>query len=125
MTSNEIRPYGPGKFATVLDSYVYDVTLQGGCDDEVGSSDNGAWFGLMRNGSTIFVDHDPLLESLNEAEQDLLSSSAGVIVREDSDGFVVVQYFTSRQELDRVWSEIVASFAAEEDERAQEDEDDE
>jgi hypothetical protein len=41
-TQQGIRPYGPGKFDTMLDAYVYDVSLDGGCDDEVGSvEENG------------------------------------------------------------------------------------
>lgn len=33
-----IRPYGPGKFDTILDAYVYSVSCDGGCDDECGDS---------------------------------------------------------------------------------------
>ena len=39
--TDTIRPYGPGKFSTILDSYVYQVSLEGGCDDEIGSVDQG------------------------------------------------------------------------------------
>jgi len=72
--TNDIRPYGPGKFNTILDSYVYSVSLDGGCDEEESNSDAGIWYGLMRNGRTIFRDHDPLLETLNSAEQEKLTS---------------------------------------------------
>ena len=45
---DEIRSYGPGKFSTILDSYVYSVSLDGGCDEEEGSVDEcGAWYGIM------------------------------------------------------------------------------
>ncbi len=105
--TNEIRSYGPGKFNTILDAYVYSVSLDGGCDEECGSVDEyGAWFGLMKNGRTIFRDHDPMLESLNEAEQAQLTSSAGVIIREDSQGFVTVRYFDNMQALETAWQEI-------------------
>lgn len=68
MDDNTIRSYGPGKFDTILDSYVYAVSLDGGTDDEAGDvSECGAWYGLMRNGRTIFKDHDPMLESLLDA----------------------------------------------------------
>jgi hypothetical protein len=107
MPNDTIRPYGPGKFSTILDSYVYDVSLNGMTDDECGSVDeNGEWFGLMKNGLSIFKDHDPLLETLNESEQEKLTSCAGVILREDSSGFVTVDYFDTIQERDEEWKAI-------------------
>ena len=115
MATNEIRSYGPGKFDTIVDSYVYSVSLDGGCDEELGDSDIG-WYGLMRNGQTIFRDHDPLLETLNEAEQELLTSSAGVILSEDSQGFVGVDYFDTEAKLDKAWAAIEAAFYEDEDE---------
>jgi hypothetical protein len=109
--TNIIRPYGPGKFSTILDSYVYSVSLDGGCDEEQGSvSECGAWYGIMRNGFTIFRDHDPMLETLNTAEQDQLTSSAGVILREDSNGFVSVDYYDTDESLETAWSQIVDEF---------------
>jgi hypothetical protein len=112
-----IRPYGPGKFSTILDSYVYDVSLGGGCDEEESNSDAGIWYGIMRNGSTIFKDHDPFLEPLNDAERELLTSSAGVILYQDSNGFVYVTYYATDAELNSEWAKVVAEFAEpEEDE---------
>ena len=112
--TDTIRPYGPGKFSTILDSYVYQVSLDGGCDEEIGSVDEGGWFGLMRNGSTIFRDHDPLLETLNDAEREKLTSCAGVILSEDSCCFVYVGYYDTDAELDAAWEHIINE--AEEDE---------
>ena len=102
-----IRPYGPGKFNTILDSYVYSVSLGGGCDEETGDSSYGNWYGLMRNGRTIFRDHDPMLESLNDDERDKLTSSAGVILSEDSNGFVYVEYYDSAESLNSAWQLIL------------------
>jgi hypothetical protein len=102
-----IRPYGPGKFNTILDAYVWSVSLDGGCDDETGDvTETGIWYGLMRHGRTIFRDHDPRLESLNEDEREKLTSSAGVIVSEDSNGFVAVAYYSTDKELDAAWREV-------------------
>ena len=104
---SEIRSYGPGKFDTVMDQYVYQVSLDGGCDDEISSlawGDN--WYGMMRNGSTIFRDHDPFLDRLNEPEQEKLTSAAGVILCETSDGFITVDYFATDAELDTAWEGI-------------------
>lgn len=104
---DEIRSYGPGKFSTIVDAYVYDVSLNGGCDEETGDvSTIGRWYGLMRNGRTIFKDHDPMLETLNEAERDLILNSAGVIISEDDQGFVDVDYISSDEELNEKWSAI-------------------
>lgn len=111
--TDQIRRYGPGKFNTVMDAYVYDVSCNGGCDEEAGSVDeNGAWYGLMRNGHTIFKDHDPLLETLNEAEQELLTNSAGVILQEDGNGFVTVSYYETKAELDKDWASIEEEMAS-------------
>lgn len=111
--TNEIRPYGPGKFSTILDAYVYSVSLDGGADEEESDGNGGDWFGLMRNGRTIFRDHDPMLEPLNEAEQEQLTSCAGVILHEDSQGFVYVDYYDTDAELNEAWTEIQAHFADE------------
>jgi hypothetical protein len=96
----------------VLDSYVYSVSLDGGCDEEEGSvSECGEWYGIMRIGRTIFRGHDPLLGTLNTAEQEKLTSSAGVILREDSNGFVYVDYYATKEELETAWSDVVKDFA--------------
>ena len=118
MEDNTIRLCGPGKFSTILDSYVYQVSLDGGCDDESADASASAWFGLMRNGRTIFRDHDPLLETLNETERDALCASAGVILTEDSNGFVYVDYYDTDAELDAAWNAIVSEH--EEDETVDE-----
>jgi len=126
--ANGIRPYGPGKFSTVLDSYVYSVSLDGGWGvqtdptltnrryEEESNSDAGIWYGIMRNGRTIFRDHDPLLETLTPEEQEKLTSSAGVILHEDSKGFVYVDYYATKEELETAWSDVVKDFAEYEEE---------
>jgi hypothetical protein len=102
-----IRPYGPGKFRTILDAYVWSVSLDGGCDDETGDvAETGVWYGLMRHGRTIFRDHDPHLESLNDDERQKLIACAGVIVSEDSCGFVMVAYYDTDEELNAAWCEV-------------------
>lgn len=111
-----IRPYGPGKFNTMLDAYVYQVSLDGGCDEEESFGDGQGWYGIMRNGRTIFRDHDPLLEALNTDEQELLTSSAGVILSEDSQGFVYVRYYEDKDKLERTWAEILAQFTSDDEE---------
>jgi hypothetical protein len=122
MANDTIRPYGQGKFNTILDSYVYSVSLDGGCDEEEGGvSECGEWYGIMRNGRTIFRDHDPLLETLNTSEQNRLTSSAGVILREDSQGFVFVSYYDTDESLEAAWSQIADRFHDDREDAAGED----
>ena len=102
VNSTGIRPYGPGKFSTMLDSYVYQVSLDVGCDDEIGSVDEGGWYGMMQGGRAIFAAD---LE-LTAAERDMLDESAGVIVSEDSNGFVSVEYYATATELHDAWHAI-------------------
>jgi hypothetical protein len=107
MPQDGIRAYGPGKFNTILDAYVYAVSLEGGCNDETGDvSETGRWYGLMRSGRSIFRNHDPMLAALNEAEHEMLTSSAGVILSEDSQGFVSVDYYDTPKELDAAWAAL-------------------
>jgi hypothetical protein len=90
------------------------ASLDGGCDEEEGSiSECGEWYGIMRNGRTIFRDHDPMLEILNADEQERLISAAGVILREDSNGFVSVTYHNTDEGLELAWSLVVNSFSDE------------
>jgi hypothetical protein len=122
--TNDIRPYGPGKFDTILDSYIYSVSLDGGCDSECGDvGETGRWYGLMRHGHTIFRDHDPFLETLNDAERELLTGGAGVIISEDFCGFVSVDYFDTETELDEMWAKIEAEQQELAEEQEQEEED--
>jgi len=113
--ANEIRPYGPGKFNTILDAYVYSVSLDGGTDEELSEESSSHWYGLMRHGHTIFRDHDPFLETLNEAEQAQLTACAGVILYQDSTGFVDVTYYDTAEELETAWTLIEGSIDSEED----------
>lgn len=108
MADEGIRPYGPGKFSTHVDAYVYAVSLDGGCDDE--ASDGSSWYGMMRHGHSIFRDHDPFLAELTDAERELITSSAGVIIREDSQGFVYVEYYDDAAQLNADWLAIRATF---------------
>jgi len=109
---NEIRPYGPGKFSTILDAYVYSVSLEGSCDAEAGDvQENGHWYGLMRHGHTIWSDADQDREALNETEQEYLRACAGAILAEDSQGFVYVTYFDAMEALDAAWEAIEAEIS--------------
>jgi hypothetical protein len=110
ITDDGIRPYGPGKFDTLLDAYVYQVSLLGP-DREIGESGYGpGYFCAMYPGHSIFVDHDPFLEDMTPLERKLLLQSAGVILSEQSDGFVYVTYYESMGELEQDWQDIEDGF---------------
>lgn len=103
-----IRPYGPGKYANQLDAYVHEV---GNEDDELALDDG--WYGLMRNGRTIFQDHDPNLDGLTDEEAETLTNSAGCIVHEDNFGFVNIEYFITTEELEAAWQTLTQQWVGE------------
>jgi hypothetical protein len=106
-----IRPYGPGKFDSKLDEYVYQASLDGGPDEELGSCQEiGIWYGLMKPGHTIFRDNDPLYEELTDTESSVLIDCAGVIISENSSGFVGVEYYETDEELQADWSDLLRCY---------------
>lgn len=111
ISADGFRMYGPGKFTTMLDAHIWDVSMDG-CDDECGDvSTIGCWYGRMAG---PFETTDP---DMTPAERNLLTKSVGVIVSEDGNGFVSVDYFDTMAELDAEWTRIMDECnAAEEDE---------
>jgi hypothetical protein len=103
-----IRSYGPGKFSTVLDSYVYELSLDGGPDEEAGSVDEGGWYGFMSVGDgfaeAVAEIADEHGDVLTPEEEDLLTESVAVILHERSDGIVGVDWYDSLDEADEVWA---------------------
>lgn len=61
---------------------------------------------------------DILERELLPAEKELLANLAGVILREDSQGFVSCEYYFDDKELEEAWKDVVEEFSefAEEDE---------
>lgn len=102
-TIDGIRPYGPGKFDLMIDAYIWDLSLDGYCDEEAGSiSETGIWYGRINAGIQDFADSD----LLNQDERDYLRSFVGAIVSEDSHGFVHVEYYASAGALRAAWREV-------------------
>ena len=100
-----IRPYGPGKFNTILDAYVYEVSREGRTEEDCRMDDS--WCGIMRGGLSIFKDHDPTCDELTDEEYQQLLRCAGIIMTENSDGFVHVAYYDDQKSLETVWVEMV------------------
>jgi hypothetical protein len=115
-----IRSYGPGKFYTVIDSYAYSVTLDGGADEDESEPDGGGWYSLL------WIDNDTRKvvrqnarergDTLTGEEEDLLKDSEAVIFFERSDGIVEADWFDNRKEAEDAWAEILAEFEGEEEE---------
>lgn len=98
-------------FYSVLDQHIHDLSLHGGVDDEVSLGEGGGWYGLFQNGQRLA---DTLKDTLNKAEYNKLADSAGVIIHQDSQGFVRVHYFPGEggpRSLGRAWGEISAQVA--------------
>lgn len=133
MTEKGIRRYGPGKFDTILDSYVYALTLEGYGDDNLGDAQDFGffeWLGLGLPGvdriSEIAEEKDDVL---TDEEYDLVKNSAGAILSEDSQGFVHVDYFEHLDELKEAWEELEDEYdefmEGEEEDSGEEEEEEE
>lgn len=91
--SDDIRPYGLGKFNTIIDSVVYEASL-GWCDEECGDATTVGWYGFLLFG-VDGLQHFMLKHTigLNGAECEFLRKQAAAIIHEDDQGFVSVEYF--------------------------------
>ncbi len=99
-----IRPYGPGKFSHIIDSYVYEESLEGG--ETIGDVSE-----MGEAATPVEIDAEgiagrglrgelPDRKPLTKAEYFYLRQHPYAIVYEDNEGFVSVSYFTSKSEYD-------------------------
>ena len=127
-----IRSYGPGKFSTILDSYAYEMTLDGGADEEASYPQEGSgWYGVVwldgdarERISEIAVENK---DELTKEEEDKLDESEAVIFFERSDGIVETDWFENKKEAEEHWADILVDTEGEDedDEDEEEEEDDE
>jgi hypothetical protein len=126
--SKGIRRYGPGKFNTILDSYIYAMIGEGMGAESCGDvSEVGFAAELIELG-----DADALKEveriakeegdELTQEEKDMILESAGAIMVENEQGFVSVDYYDTEKEMKKDWAEIEEDASSDEDD---EDEDEE
>jgi hypothetical protein len=112
-----IRSYGPGKFDTIIDGYVYDFAIDGGVDEEESYPEGGGWYGLVmlddsaREAIRQAVHYTD--DELTEEEEDLLDDSEAIILFERSDGIVEADWFSSRKEALDEWAGIQEEFEEE------------
>jgi len=117
------------KFSSELDELLYQASLDGGPDEEVGDAQDFGWYGLMRlkpDDSDYFIDladeggwDDP------EGAWDQLKGKAGAIIYEDSQGSVDVTYYATEDALNKAWDKILQEadeFYGEEGEEEEEEE---
>lgn len=72
------------KFDSRLAENLYEDSLEGGADDDIGSVDELGWFGLF------------------EEEKAILS--------EDGQGFVYLNEYGDQEALDKAWNEIIDQY---------------
>lgn len=81
---------GPGKFDSAATKMMYELSLDG-ADDECGESGTTGWYGLVKG-------------PFNHPQ---LRQYAGAILEEDSQGFVVSEFYISETGLMETWDKIV------------------
>ena len=115
---------GPSKFEgeLYLTELAYLMSLDGGTDDEAGSSTEGeGWYGLMgvvKPWATAKIAKEESGAGLTAAEEAFLRDGdgrAGVILFERTDGFVEGTWFKIALDRDDVWEEIQEEHAAEDE----------
>jgi len=117
---------GPGKFSTNLDAYAYELTTDGGADEEASYGEGNGWYGL------VWIDADARRAireiaagdvALDDEDDLVLDGSGAVILFERSDGIVESHWYDDDRKAQSEWEAIEADTAEEEEE--DEDEDDE
>ena len=118
-----LRKADLGKFegGLYIDQYAFDITLDG-VDDEIGDvSEMGIWYGKIYRGTdTIYslikekIEDDE--DKLTPEEEEYLADVIGIIVSEDDQGFVNVDYYESDEDLKKDWDKIVDDMSEDDEE---------
>ncbi len=131
--SRGIRGYGPGKYNTILDSYVHSMIGEGkggeSCGDvtEVGFAADQIELGdeeALKEVERLAAANN---DTLTPEEKELVLESYGAIVVENEQGFVTVDYYDDEkeEEMDEDWEEIEDDASTEEDDESEEEEEEE
>jgi len=112
------------KFDSRLTELVYQLSLDGGADEEAGDANELGWAGIMRGGKSLVkaLRDDPEYYDLDDEDEEELSDLdmlAGVILYNDSAGFVSSDEFESADDLEEHWEKVVEDLEPDD-----EDEDD-
>jgi hypothetical protein len=99
-TEVQYQKYGPGKFDSSLDEWVYERSLEG-ADEELGDADTFGHYSLVRFDAPVQV------KSLTSEDQwDFLAA----IVEVASSGAVSVKTFDTLAEANQLWQEIETEY---------------
>jgi hypothetical protein len=105
-----------GDDQTILDHYVYLASMEIGAEDECGNSEAGVWHGIIRGGTYIANAALRIAkecgDDLNEEEIEIVLDSAGVILSEDENDELSIEYFDSDDELNEKWDELLSENAS-------------
>lgn len=120
-----IRPYGSGKFNTILNSVIYAVSP---FDEEIGNVDESGWYGRINlkdeNESKDFLTtlHETAVEMgggtapLTDEECQEIMKTRVIIVSENSQGFVDMDYYENVRPAERDWKSITDLYEEPEEE---------
>ena len=112
---DEIRPYGPGKFNTLVDSLVWNFLQTNGSEEELAEPGFG-WRAVVQlaEGETplnILVQEANPQQPLNVAEATFLQAQVGFIAAEAQDGSVDIDYFDDPGDLETAWTAVQDDYA--------------
>lgn len=102
----------PGKFEgeLLIAKPLYQLSLEGGCDEEVGDvAELGYWYGMLRGPFDCIDEVEPGVP-LTKEEKEYLGRTAGVIIYENTQGFVSVVYYGDAAHLESDWQEILEAL---------------
>lgn len=104
-----IRSCGPGKFDTILDSYVYELFNEGMGSEECGDVQTTGWYGTIHLGPDALREIERVAaddgDTLTDEERDLILDSGAAIISEDNQGFVGVDYYDDDPEGEEQFNE--------------------
>lgn len=109
------RGYGPGKYDSVVDSYVHALDGEGWGDEEIGDVADFGWYGLMSGDPGFLMEPDAIPRIAREGKDELtpeerrqLKETVGVIIHESDSGSVGITYYKSEKQLKKAWEELAA-----------------
>lgn len=111
---DNLRPYGPGKYETILDAVVDAAygTL-GHYTDTVGSVDELGHYTFIVAETTLWDElSSEVAKYLTAEELDYLRDKVACIIHEDSQGFVSINYYTNREVAAKLWRAILHDYTA-------------
>lgn len=109
------RSYGPGKFDSMVDSFLWSASMDGAFfDEELGESEGFGFYGLAVGGILEAAERAAKDDGdeLTAAERDELRGTAAVIMSEGSQGFVGVDYYKTEKAARDAWKQIEAEYEA-------------